>query len=79
MTLTYTPPKPVRKPFETGQIVDVCDRDLKTMSQVKVRRSGKKVTTLVDGRRFRSDDGYWIGETGVWPFPSIRHPRRQSK
>jgi hypothetical protein len=28
---------------------------------------------LDDGRRFRPSDGYWIGDNGIWPFPSIQH------
>lgn len=74
MTLYYTHPEPPNKPFVTGQLVDVCDRDLKTMSQVKVKRAGPRVVTLVDGRQFQAKDGWWIGDEQAWPFPSIRHP-----
>lgn len=74
MTLTYTPPRPPDRPFKTGQLVEVCDRDLSPMSVVKVHRAGKRVVRLVDGRRFGAVDGWWIGENGTWPFPSIRHP-----
>lgn len=74
MTLYYTPPEPPTTPFVTGQMVEVCDRDLKSMGQVKVKRAGPRVVTLVDGRQFRATDGWWIGDDQSWPFPSIRHP-----
>lgn len=76
MTLTYKVPKPIISPFQTGEFVDVCDRDLKTMSRVKIKRAGKKVIRLVDGRTFRASDGWWIGDDRAWPFPSIRHSRK---
>lgn len=73
MTLTYKVPKPIKSPFVTGEVVDVCDRDLHTMSAVKIKRAGKRVIRLADGRTFRASDGWWIGDTQAWPFPSIRH------
>lgn len=71
--LYYTPPEPVRRPFKSGEVVEVCDRDLEPMSQVKIKRAGKQVIRLVDGRRFRAFDGWYMGSNGTWPFPSIRH------
>lgn len=73
--LTYKVPLSFRKPFKTGEVVEVCDRDLISMSDVKIKRAGKKVIRLVDSRTFRASDGWWIGENGTWPFPSIRHKR----
>lgn len=34
--MNYTPPEPIGKPFKTGETVEVCDRDLNVMSQVRV-------------------------------------------
>ena len=79
MTLTYKVPRSIKTPFTTGETVDVCNRDLETMSQVKVRRAGPRVVTLVDGRQFRATDGWWIGEDRAWPFPSIRHAKTNSR
>jgi hypothetical protein len=73
MALTYTPPAPLTKPFKTGEVVEVCDRDLSVMSEEKIARAGKKVIHLVGGRTFRASDGWWIGSERAWPFPSIRH------
>lgn len=72
MTLYYTPPKPIERPFVVGEIVEVCDRDLKAISEVQVKYAGKKIVRLVDGRTFRATDGYWLGDE-AYPFPSIRH------
>ena len=77
MTLYYKVPKPIKTPFVTGEIVEVCDRKMNVMSLEKVKRAGPKVVALVGGRRFRASDGYWIGDTGCWPFPSIRHARKK--
>lgn len=71
--MKYLVPKTIRKPFVTGEVVEVCDRHLNEMGHVKIKRAGPKVVALEDGRRFRSSDGWWIGETRAWPFPSIRH------
>ncbi len=71
--VTYTPPKPIGPPFRSGEIVEVCDSNLSPMSEERVVYAGKKVVRLEGGRRFRASDGYWIGENGIWPFPSIRH------
>lgn len=79
MALTYKVPKPIKSPFTTGEIVEVCDRDLHTMSFVKIKRVGKKVVRLVDDRTFRASDGWWIGHTRAWPFPSIRHARKPTQ
>lgn len=73
MTLTYKRPKKPQTPFKRGQLVEVCDRDLTTMSVVKVVYAGKRITRLADGRRFETETGWWVGENGSWPFPSIRH------
>ena len=75
MTMTYVVPKPIRKPFTRGEIVEVCDRDMRVMECEKVVYAGKEVIRLEGGRRFRATDGWWIGENGTWPFPSIRHKR----
>lgn len=74
-TMTYKVPRPIRRPFETGEIVEVCDRDLLVMSCEKVARAGKRVVRLEHGRTFRASDGWYIGNHGTWPFPSIRHKR----
>ena len=73
MTLEYTVPKPIENPFVAGEIVEVCSRDLRPMSEVRVAYAGKRMIRLDDGRRFRASDGWWIGSNGVFPFPSIRH------
>lgn len=57
MTLYYTPKKAIRKPLKVGELVDVCNRDLETMSVRKVVRSGKKVVVTDCDRRWRADDG----------------------
>jgi hypothetical protein len=75
VTITYKPPKRLRKPFVRGQMVEVCDRDLNPeRTQRKIVRVGKLITVTDCGRRWRTSDGWWIGENGTWPFPSIRHP-----
>lgn len=71
--MTYTTPLPIQTPFKAGETVEVCNRDLVAMSRVKVTRAGIKVVRLVDGRRFRASDGWYIGVGGAYPFPSIRH------
>lgn len=74
MNLTYTVPKPIRRPFETGEIVEFCDRDLKVLSELKIVRAGKRIVRVEDGRTFRATDGWYVGEQ-AWPFPSIRHKK----
>jgi hypothetical protein len=76
MPLTYTLPKRLRKPFFRGEVVEVCDRDLKAMSTQKVIRVGKRVVVTECGRRWDAKNGWWIGQNGTWPFPSIRHVKR---
>lgn len=76
MTLYYTVPEPIKTPFAKGEIVEVCDRDLKPMGEVKVKYAGKKIVRLVDGRTFRATDGWYLGHK-AWPFPSIRHKKEQ--
>jgi hypothetical protein len=77
MSMTYTPPKKLRKPFVKGEIVAVCDRDLKPMSYERIVAVSKSRVKLEGGRSFRTSDGWWIGANGTWPFPSIRHSRKQ--
>lgn len=71
--LTYKRPGPIGKSFTRGEVVEVCDRNLRVMGIGKVVYAGKRVVRLNDNRRFRASDGWWIGENGTWPFPSIRH------
>lgn len=71
--LTYQVPPELTRPFRTGEVVAVCNRNGETMSRLTVERAGKKVIRLEgDARRFRASDGWWIGDTDAWPFPSIR-------
>jgi hypothetical protein len=52
------------------------DRDLVAMSVQRVVYAGKRIVRLDCRRRFRSSDGWWVGENGIWPFPSIRHQKK---
>lgn len=71
--LTYRVPPKIIKPFAVGEIVAICDRDGAIISRAKVKTAGKKVIRLAsDLRSFRASDGYWIGEDGFYPFPSLR-------
>ena len=76
MTLTYVVPRPIGKPFETGEVVEFCNRDMKVLSEVKIARAGKRIVRLVDGRTFRASDGWYVGDGGAYPFPSIRHKKK---
>jgi len=79
MTLTYKVPKQIKTPFVKGEIVETCDRSLNTMDRVMVVKVTKRVVTLEDGREFRAEDGWWIGEDRAWPFPSIRHALKRPR
>ena len=72
MALTYMPPPPIRKPFSKGDAVEVCDRELAVMSRSVVVYAGKKIVRTKCGRRWRAEDGWYVGHT-AHPFPSIRH------
>lgn len=74
MSLTYKMPKPIRKPFVKGEVVQTCDRNLVPMGKVKVVYAGRKIVRTEDGRTWRATDGWYVGRQ-VWPFPSIRHKR----
>lgn len=76
MSITYKPPLQIRRPFVRGEIVEVVDRNLLMMERERVVYAGPRVVRLAGGRRFRASDGWWIGESGTWPFPSIRHARK---
>jgi hypothetical protein len=78
-SMTYKVPKPIRRPFYRGEIVETCDRDLTVMSKQRVIRVGKRIVVTECGRRWRASDGWWVGENGVWPFPSIRHSTTRKK
>ena len=71
--LTYQMPPRLRRPFRVGEVVSICDRSGDVMGKFVVAKAGAKVIRLrADDRRFRASDGWWIGESGVWPFPSLR-------
>ena len=76
MTLIYKVPATITRPFRRGDLVEVCDRDLVAMSTQRVVYVGKRIVRLDCRRRFRSSDGWWVGENGIWPFPSIRHQKK---
>ena len=81
MSLTYKQPLPIKKPFERGQLVEVCDRHLYVMETVKVVYCGPRIVRLADGRRFRATDGWAMGDHPweSYPFPSIRHAPDRSE
>lgn len=77
MTLTYVLPTTPRRPFAKGDFVDVMDREGARLSTQQV--------VLIDGHwvvtccgRMWTQKGYWVGDTGTWPFPWIKHSRRKS-
>lgn len=77
LTLTYVMPTKPSRPFVRGDIVDVMDREGKRMSTRKVVRvQGHWVVT--DCQRMWTQNGYWVGSAGTWPFPWIKHSRRKS-
>lgn len=73
--LTYKTPVPLTKPFAVGDTVDVLDRDHAVLGQQRIVRVGKRVTVTDCARRWRTEDGWWIGSAQAYPFPSIRHPK----
>lgn len=74
--LYYTVPKPIRRPFVRGEIVETCDRDLSTMGTQRVVYAGKRIVRTACGRRWCAKTGWWMGEHRAYPFPSIRHAKK---
>ena len=77
MTLTYVLPTKPSRQFVRGDLVDVMDREGHRMSTRKVVRV-QRHWVVTDCKRMWTQDGYWVGDTGTWPFPWIRHSRRKS-
>lgn len=69
--LTYIPTDPPPRPFAKGDTVEVLDREQNVLSRQKVTRAGTKWVRTECGRKW-TQDGCWIGDFDVWPFPSIR-------
>lgn len=70
--MEYVPPKKLKRPFKRGDRVQVVDRMGVPFDTIhRVRYAGKRVVRIDDGRRYRASDGWWIGENGAWPFPSL--------
>ncbi len=77
--LTYVMPTKPRRPFVKGDFVDVMDREGKRMSTEKVARVHQQHWVITDCGRMWTQNGYWVGDTGTWPFPWIKHSRRKKK
>lgn len=77
--MTYKVPKPRGKPFRKGDLVETCDRHLEVMEVVRIVAAGSRQVRTECGRLWRQKDGWWIGDTGVFPFPSIRHLKKEHK
>lgn len=77
MTLTYVVPTKPSRPFVRGDFVDVMNRDGRRLSTRRVKRAGKRIVVTDCERRWEQSNGYWVGETGSFPFPWIRHSRRK--
>ena len=72
--MTYIEPTKPKRPFKSGDRVEVMNADHTVCSNGHwVTYGGKKVVRIEDSRRFRASDGWWIGSNGVWPFPWLRH------
>jgi hypothetical protein len=69
MSLTYVPTVNTR-PFRVGETVLVLDREGKVISRQTVKRINKRTVETGCGRLW-SLAGEYVGDNGVWPFPSI--------
>lgn len=76
--VSYKIPKHIRYPFVVGEIVEVCDRQLKVMGEQRVVYAGKRIVRTDCGRAWRATTGWFVG-SAPWPFPSIRHKRNWRK
>ena len=69
--LTYRKPGKVRKPFAVGETVIVRDRDLSWIGETKIKAVSANAVVTEDGRDWRADNGWYIGPSRAYPFPSI--------
>lgn len=70
--LTYKPPLKPKRPFKTGDVVEVIDRDHKVIGTQKIVSVGLQLAKTECGRKWRLDGWRWADKK-AWPFPSIRH------
>jgi len=71
--MTYKSPPHLKRPFRRGDWALVMNGDGTVCGgPYTVVYAGKKVVRLRDGRRYRASDGWWIGSSGVFPFPWIK-------
>lgn len=69
--LTYQVVDAPAPPFRTGETVHVHDRTGLALGAVQIIKvTAKKIVT--DCGREWTRDGWWIGESQAWPFPTIR-------
>lgn len=80
--LTYVVPETPARPFEVGDRVEVLDRQgnvIGIQQVTKVRKcKGDRTKTgwlKTDCDREWNGDGWWLGESMAYPFPSIRHAK----
>lgn len=76
-THTYVVPSKPSRPFVRGDFVDVMDRDGIRMETRRIVRANKR-RVLTDCGRAWSQAGWWIGADRSYPFPWIRHSRRNA-
>jgi hypothetical protein len=74
--LTYVVPTRPRHPFVLGEIVEVMDREGKVLGRQKITCVRKTCVSTGCGRVWRNDGWWKAARNEYWPFPWIRHSRR---
>jgi len=59
------------RPFVKGDEVVILDSRAIACGKQRVVRANSKVVVTDCGREWRQGDGWWIGNNGTWPFPTI--------
>lgn len=59
------------KPFQRGLLVSLRRSDNTEITKMRIVRTTKHFAILIDGTKYRKSDGFWVGESGIFPFPRI--------